>query len=86
MGRVVEFDSDNRAKKQVADDEVDMFGANAIEVGLPITMSIVGINKVGEPYFGEYDMISDDAAQRVVKARFGFCQRARDVPITRDIN
>jgi hypothetical protein len=44
MGRVIEFDSDNRPKKRIANDEVDMFGANTIEVGLPMTMSIIGID------------------------------------------
>ena len=80
MGRVVEFNSDHRTKKRIANDEVDMFGANPIEVGLPITMSIIGIDEVGQPYFGEDNMISDDASQRIIKARFGFCQQ---VPSTK---
>ena len=58
MGRVVEFDGHSGAKQRIADNEIDVLGANAIEVCLPVFVAIIRIDDIRQSHLREDDMIT----------------------------
>src|ERR1700730_11175338 len=70
MGRIIQFDCDDRREFRVAKNEVEMFRADAVEMLAPSSSPLRYINQIGKPDLREHRVARNDSAQDLVKRTF----------------
>jgi len=70
MRRIIQLDRHDRRKRRIANDEIDVFRFDVIEIRFPPEMALIRRDQIRQPHLGENKLLAHDPPQNIEEPPF----------------